>query len=488
MSELDKLFKDKLENRAFEFKDAYWEEAERMIEQDEDRRRRGGLWWKLGLFLLLFTVVGYFAINGTNSAALSKASEKSPLYTVPETVANTESKTSNSKTQNSINQNSENEISNSEAQTKNNKSQTINNEIQYSNPKLQNPNSGVSSYEKNSSRIKTTPKGSLDSPSQDDIKALDIDEIDVQSPLPDSTATTKKEIAIQTNTAPSSEEQNTVEKQEERTEITELALLETIPSELEIPEKDCKECFGFKKIKYNPFTFGLTAESIIYPFNNGNSSWVGGSMGITGRYKLNRKFAIRSAVQYSFINGTSGRITNKDDGGFLAENQRSDYDFYSQDQYSFGYRNVQSIFPPKIFHSLDLPLTVQWRNQKSTIEAGVQWNLLLGVRGSEIKTATLFPWEQSTLGASSSLDVSEDKNDRWLPKDNYKKLLTRLTLGYHYAISPSFTLNANAYYRVQKGNNDSSFDTASVFDSSNAGSFTPQRLHFRLGATWNFIK
>ena len=47
MSELDKLFKNKLQNREFELKDSYWQQAEQMIAAQES-----GLNWKKGFWLL----------------------------------------------------------------------------------------------------------------------------------------------------------------------------------------------------------------------------------------------------------------------------------------------------------------------------------------------------------------------------------------------------------------------------------------------------
>ena len=75
MNKLDKLFKDKLQDRSFEFNDSYWEAAERLIEQEESRKKRGGLWWKLGLFLLVLITSGYFLIGGAKSSAAVSGTE-----------------------------------------------------------------------------------------------------------------------------------------------------------------------------------------------------------------------------------------------------------------------------------------------------------------------------------------------------------------------------------------------------------------------------
>lgn len=56
MDKLDQFFKKKLENREFDFQESYWQEAEKLIEQDR-RKKRFAWWWRLsGLVLLLLLV------------------------------------------------------------------------------------------------------------------------------------------------------------------------------------------------------------------------------------------------------------------------------------------------------------------------------------------------------------------------------------------------------------------------------------------------
>lgn len=69
MDKLDQFFKEKFQKREFEFQDAYWQEAEKMIQQDK-RNKRMLWWWRLsGLFLLiLLMVVGIWWFSGPTIA------------------------------------------------------------------------------------------------------------------------------------------------------------------------------------------------------------------------------------------------------------------------------------------------------------------------------------------------------------------------------------------------------------------------------------
>lgn len=53
MDPTDQFFRKKLVERQYEYKEAYWEDAERLIEQRERHRRRRTLWWWLTGVLLL---------------------------------------------------------------------------------------------------------------------------------------------------------------------------------------------------------------------------------------------------------------------------------------------------------------------------------------------------------------------------------------------------------------------------------------------------
>lgn len=56
MDLMDQFFKKKLSERQYEYQEAYWEEAERLIKQREGRRRRAFWWWGFVAALLLIGI------------------------------------------------------------------------------------------------------------------------------------------------------------------------------------------------------------------------------------------------------------------------------------------------------------------------------------------------------------------------------------------------------------------------------------------------
>ena len=58
MEPMDQFFRKKIEERQYEYHEAYWEEAERLITQREGRRRRAFWWWCFGFALLCVGIEG----------------------------------------------------------------------------------------------------------------------------------------------------------------------------------------------------------------------------------------------------------------------------------------------------------------------------------------------------------------------------------------------------------------------------------------------
>lgn len=525
MSEIDKFFKDKLEGRTFEFKDAYWEAAEQLIEQEEnDRRKRFGIWWKFGIFFfLLLGVLGYFFVQPDQTKELSvnpflntknEASENKTLHndnnnTFDPTTTNANDlldQESNAST--ALSAEIEEALMNSSEPSQNQttattKTNTIESSESVSGIEdLTVPTLERDKFEKNTRRQiiiknhiqteKTFEENQLISPLTLDT----LQNIPGANPLPnvsDSTST-KLELAQETTTEELLllETSTTAEEVMNKPEpIVELALLETLASELEIPEYDCEDCFDFDKVKYKRLKFGVNAESVVYPFETGESWLVGAAAGLIANYSLGRRFAIRSGVQYSSTKGIT-------DNNFYAEDAAS-YDLRAlndgnarvEELYGFGLRRIETIYPPSSIHSLEIPLLVQFRYKKSTIEAGVQFNYLMGIRGKEITSYSLFPWEddQGSIIVNPiepERTVNEVTSKKWLPLDAYKKLSNNLVLGYRYSLTPRLSVGLDAFYRMggATSKNGVAVNSNVVFGESYVNKFSRERLHFRLGVNW----
>ncbi|MEK7253770.1 MAG: hypothetical protein AAB316_03435, partial [Bacteroidota bacterium] len=71
---LDRFFRENLSERQFEFKDEYWQEAEKLLDANKRRRRRALIFWWLGGAALVATVaMAVVAIGGKNERSPSVA-------------------------------------------------------------------------------------------------------------------------------------------------------------------------------------------------------------------------------------------------------------------------------------------------------------------------------------------------------------------------------------------------------------------------------
>ena len=89
MNPLDRFFKNKLQNREFEFQDAYWQQAEQMIIADQAGRRwKKGFWFLGALLLLTFTAFIFWPGNPEGSVSpntqVSEFGTSIPLNNVAE--------------------------------------------------------------------------------------------------------------------------------------------------------------------------------------------------------------------------------------------------------------------------------------------------------------------------------------------------------------------------------------------------------------------
>ena len=498
MNELDKLFKNKLRDKEFEFKDSYWAAAEQLIEQEESRRKRGGLWWRLGLFLLVFALVGYFMMNEPASASVSGAEGT----TIP-LKSNSESEISNSKSQNQ----SEGEIPVAESidQSVSNVGEIIPNNVEA--PVLRNVEE-VSSYEINSQQTNFSPKGASttnqsdvlqNSPPKPDVKTLDADllKADTSARQPDTKTKKKLDMADNSEIIEQSQSKESLDVKAEKLVASELAFLETKPSTLEIPDAECKDCFELDKIKYRPkrFAFGLATEGLYYPKGTYENGWYGGAVGGTVKYRMSRKISIRSGLQLAVIKGMEYAPISDRNG--VDEDYYRVFDSSVDYQYGFGLRTVSTYYNPKSLQLLELPLMVQLQHKRHAVEAGVLMSVLLGVKGNTIVENSLYPWEPAAFGNPPEADmlVSESSGITWLPDNNFRKFTTNIALGYEYSLSPQIMINLSSYFSLAGNPAPLSHDKNGGFDSTissasnnSSPSIDGGRFHFRAGAKWYFKK
>lgn len=487
MNDLDKLFKNKMLDREFEFKDSYWEAAEQLIGQEEQKRRRGGLWWRFGAFLLLFVIAGYFITNIQSATTVST----SEIIDENQNVAVKKEQNVALQEQNlspaiEIKQGKQTDPTfiNAECRTPDNQ--------ESNRPTIQQT---VSSYESITPPIDLSKKGVSKERSTDaveNIPALDVKKIDVQLPGADTIAQqpvekTKQKLEVAGNSV------------KETSTIAELALLPFKPSELTIPEADCDGCFDMVKLKYKPkrFAFALAAESVYFLKGSLKKSWYGASVGGVVEYQFIRKMALRSGLQVARIQYNGQKSESESEREiYLSSGSQSTGENFSEsaNQYSFGLRTINSYYNPKSIYQLELPLSIQFRHRRHAIEVGAQLSMLLGVRGSAYSNSSLFPWEQASLETTAPFLIMEETGTKWLPDNNLKKYTTNLKFGYEYSVTPRFAINLSSYFSLSSNSpplDDGNGVFSSLLDNSAAESNVSDdkgRFHFRVGAKWYFKK
>jgi len=502
MSQLDNFFKDKLNDRNFEFKDAYWEDAERLIEaqEEDDRRRRFGWWWKIGLFLLVFSLAGYFTFNEWSKAAIPNTNTITKVEQKEETkvtLAPSKKEILSTKTPEDVSTTITNKIKEQNTTNTYNTSKTDNSSTNNSKPsQKQFPQSTISTAQtlNNNDVIAPRPKV-IEQDSGNDQKLLTLPlplESSEENLLVDSMASKKRKMALNDQGDLKALEDNSIA--EEREDIMEALLpLETIAFEVDANTKpDCNNCIKLTKpFKPKRLSLGVALESILYPFEEDEDWFIGGALGLTANYRLNRKLAIRSGLQYAVYSGPSPNFFISPSTAGVAPVALSDFeafDFTIENQYGFGLKTIQTIYPPENFHTLEIPMMLQFHHNRSAFEAGVYLNFLVALQAKEIKQSSQLPWEDDNN--SNNIEISERK--KWVATNDYAKVSASLALGYRYAFSPKLALTCNAFYKV--GNEDA-FNNKTLDDFANIAAenavnntFTPQRLQLRIGMAWNLSK
>lgn len=495
MNELDKLFKNKLEDREFEFKDSYWEAAEQLLEQQDKRRRRGGFWWwSMGAMVLLLTVAAYFLFNtntNTNTSEQGLIQNENRNEVKSEDLITLEPE--NKKDYESEDSNESSNLKNTASTLKdlstdiNTNSKQPSNETQV--PSEYNGAGGQKNDPVNINQLPEIPK-SINTPS------LLIDSILLQQQEQESTIKTGKEIVgnkEEVEILPLKKEEDLVIEND--SPVEELAFLETIPSFIDIPESECDDCFELKELnklpKYKRLQFGLIAESIFYPKGNNDKAGFGGATGLFAEYQLDKNFSLRTGLQYAIVEAKSTKFLSANNLNADAERYTlSDFDIYDfsiENQYSFGLTTIETIRPPKFYHFLEIPLVAQYKLKNHTFEAGTQIGILVGIRGKQLTQTSQFPWE---VNPTSNSPIQEDSQNVWISKEDYSKFLPQITAGYSYAFNEQLSAGLNAFYRVDNFNSSSSDDLFLEINPGSSEELSLQnfsnRISLRLGLRWNF--
>ncbi len=424
----DKYFKDNLDNRKFEMKPEFWEEAEALIVADEKRRGWLGFMKWFGL-LLLVSVVSFFIWKNEISNSLVNSVEtkndkfenssieknqdfssdvkfeKNKTATIQQsnTVDNFKNKTTQTK--------SETEITNSISKSNESKdSYSFSN----SNNQIQNNSAKPFSNTYTKSNFNTSINNTF--PNQ-------FIQNKITNPIIDKEENVETKTTIPSSTIPSTVET----KDEKEDEISKpiAAAITTIPSldfllnnkNMEIPsiniDETCSYFHGKKKVR-----FGVTAGAVGYPLieNNSTQPFIGAKAGIFAEYNfftLKRKghWSIGSELLYHYRSGN-----------FIATQSNEII------EYSFGRRITTDFLTPKNLHYLELPIYLKYKLPKVNFEGGVSMNYLAGVRGT--------------------IDRSDANQEVWMSTLGFKKYHANVLLGFQYKLNDNIGFGVRMNYTL----------------------------------------
>lgn len=442
MSNFDQFFKDKFQDREFEFKEAYWKQAQELIQEDQQERRRGLWYWMLGgsillLALIVTSAVCYFGVNGdpvsenkttifeNNIEAAAKATSPGSgtlAIDANEKIFN-EIKTNQAQTKNPsiVNNQKGNEIpSGSTNSSETNDGTKIDNKNEVSAQEAVTKNSKGQNLQNNQDQA-ISRKGSTIPPSEIASGASENKNANTSAVTKGSTSETARE-SIPNTATPAN-----------RSAITELTTLESLaPDLLATPEKDLPECRDLFNGKIKRWHWGITANTHFYPAQTSEQIWIGGAAGPSVQYKINPRISIQADLLYAIRTGNFG-----------------DTKSVSQNTYSFGLREKVATVETSSLHFLELPLFFQYTNGRQIVEGGLGLKYLLATRGTLTERTSLYPWERRGSSADPTSGMEENNITTGnLVTDSFNKLIPSVLLGYRYRISTNVTANFQVKYNL----------------------------------------
>ncbi len=506
MSDLDKLFKKKLEHRSFEFKDAYWEAAEQLIEKEEGKRRKFGWWW-IGLFLVFVLSAGGIYYIQTNTEAVDKTPISASMST-QQLATSSEKDNSASRPLNTTKTANENlNITQENTTTTSNINESDLSSIrseQFIEPASAEP---AIAKVNDSENISATQSRAAS-------EAI-ISEYKIKPQAIDNTSLSNSPVAIEESLAADSEQEVKVSvqsyekasatttdpltpdsKSKETVNVTALELLDTrdllgIEKE-ERPEEDLELIVNTLKPKRLRLSLDIAT---MFNVTTDFKGFSGDALGLAVNYRLKNRWSIQSGLRYAIRapqNFSDLQKSAESSGDIESFDQQAGAFISTTNYYNFGLIQVNEITEVKNFHFIELPVALQWQANRHALGLGVQLNYLVGVRGSQSLETS-----QASLASSTNPDNSEtlvpgSTTKSWLDRDLYKKWSPEIFFNYGFSLSPRWNIYTGVQYRLSGGqisSDDILQDNSSTFGGARGTSmFAKNSLYFRLGMRYTIGK
>jgi hypothetical protein len=499
MSDLDKLFKKKLEQRSFEFKDAYWQGAEQLIEADEGkRRRRLGWWWTLGVMFLLGLASSIFyysqvdqaqIVNTEDLAQTERTKEEAlPLQLDDNKTAKYTAAlkgATNTKEEKVQKQNSESGTSKT---ITTNQDERIKSGSEYVSETRRSDSIGASTRESNiKNHSSEKPDVFIDNTSNfispADGKAV-ISESDTQKEV--SEQSYEKSIPKIDTPAPVSESK-------EFAPIVNLELLETRGLEqLENETESAKMDMIVKRFVSKPWSLGVNL-STMYNFSDIHTGYTGLALGTSINYKINQRWSLQSGLGYSIrkpenIAVTKGSFSPNNFGNAVFEDNGGGF-VTTTNYYNFGLIQVNEIVNINQFHFIELPVNLQYQFKRHSLSLGWQLNYLSGIYGEQyLQTSEAMISPATNVPGVTDLLVPGSISKGWLDRSLYNKWSSELSMNYGFLLNPRWRINLGAHYQLFENGLVNTENIESDLSSRSGSMVNSNRLYFRLGMQYTIGK
>jgi hypothetical protein len=415
---LDRLFKEKLSEREFEFKETYWQQAEQLLDASHTHKRRAFWWWSGAVVvLLLLSGAAWWVLGISEEVPAAPTQLSSPvagagkaLSAEPPTLAAPAEITPAGQPQADP--------------------AIARNQTPVEQP-FSEKNSAGKGVISSGGRLGFSKKGNNAGAAntlENNAKTGTIFPLGGEAEQP---AETSEPLNLQANFATESSENNPVIKAEvpdRRWEnfppIEQLSL----PVEGNFSEKPALGVNGFEPSSRRRFSFGIGAASH-FQFGEGGEKAIAWRVGTLVRYRLTSNVFLGSGLAYLRRTGT-----------FFPTKRNAVV------AYSFGKSIDNSALKPSSLHYLSMPLTVGFFKKRHEIEAGITANYLLGVRGA--KGEEFIGHSPEPPYYLTLLFQPEQKG--WIVEEGFRRFFPELTLGYRYRLNRHLSAGAGAWFTPGK--------------------------------------
>ena len=401
-NKLDQFFKRKLQNRHFEFDDAYWQEMEQLLPQKKEKRKTG--FWLLGL-LILGMITTYWWLG-----------QPSTSRTKPTRMVNTHT---NLHTPNPTTQTAQNQA----IAAKNKNLSDVSPSATKPNKYADQSSNQVLSQKKPSTKTLSTDhqKRTREARKTTDFVHQNSNFSETYGRTNQTNTTTKKPISKLSKTG---------------NKLTQNAkTLPTLPP-IHQATKEVQKHFGSlallplinNKLKYaTPITphvallqktrrwqYGIVIE---WNFLSQQPTWKAGT---TLSYQLNPFLAIGTEIKYVHQTGAYSEFHLRQDTSF-----------------QFGHEIINTELQPLSKHFIEVPLFLRVSLNQHSILAGLESKKLIGVKGR------VNSYNANQLSPTSKILTETSKG--WLPNKDFATLKTSFMLGYEYRLG-GFAIGLRSHY------------------------------------------